>query len=260
MERSRNIQADASAKIKDLERRRGEDLRLEEERYKRELRESRESAAKEREAVDKARTAAASAALPSTGAGVGGTLLDSVIVQESRGRHYGANGQLLRSSAGARGIAQIMPATGRNPGYGVRPLQDDSEAEHRRFASDYLGAMLREFDGDKSKALAAYNAGPGAVQKAVRRYGDQWLRHMPAETQNYVPDVLERERRSQGTPLPSEAQTREQARREPLAYNDLSGQMQVHLDLSAEARRLLQAPITPLSTRVGPARPFGMLA
>ena len=128
-------------------------------------------------------------------AGPGGDLMSAVIGQESGGRHLGRDGRLLTSGAGARGIAQIMPGTGGDPGYGVRPLQNDSEEEHRRFGSDYLAAMMKEFGGDKAKALAAYNAGPGAVQKSVRRNGDAWLQYMPKETQDYVPSVLERERR-----------------------------------------------------------------
>lgn len=120
-------------------------------------------------------------------------LLEAVMWQESRGRHRDANGNLTTNpESGARGAYQIMPATARDPGYGIEPLRNDSPAEHRRLADDYLDAMTDLFDGNTRKALAAYNAGPGNVQDAVDEYGKQWMAHMPTETQLYVPQVMER--------------------------------------------------------------------
>jgi hypothetical protein len=116
-------------------------------------------------------------------------LFDAVVTQESGGRHTNADGTLLASPKGARGITQVMPATGRDPGYGIKPLQNESREEYIRFGREYLAAMLREFDGDTAKALAAYNAGPGRVQDAVKANGDNWLASMPAETQNYVASI-----------------------------------------------------------------------
>ncbi len=240
----------------------GMDLKGEDERHNAAIEVSRQEAARSREATDSARRRLIedSGAPSKSGTGVGASLLDAVIQQESVGRHRNRAGGLTTSPAGARGIAQIMPGTGRDPGFGVRPLQDDSEAEHRRFASDYLEAMLREFGGDKAKALAAYNAGHGRVKGAVRRHGDDWLQHMPAETRNYVPSVLGRERAAQGTEMPADARAAEQASRsEPLAYGgNLSGEMDLRLDLTPEARRLLQGPAIMPSGRIGPARPFGV--
>ena len=117
-------------------------------------------------------------------------LFAALINQESGGRHRNADGSLLRSRAGALGITQIMPETGRDPGYGIQPLQDDSEGEYLRFGKEYLSAMLQTFDGDVQKALAAYNAGAGTVQKAVSLHGDNWLSAMPEESQGYVPSIL----------------------------------------------------------------------
>jgi hypothetical protein len=76
---------------------------------------------------------------------------------------------------------QIMPGTGKSPGYGVEPYR--GEGDDLRFAADYLKAMMEEHGGDVEKALAAYNAGPGAVQKhgGVPPY---------PETQSYVSRVL----------------------------------------------------------------------
>lgn len=118
-------------------------------------------------------------------------LLPALVQQESGGNHFGPDGRLLRNPAsGALGITQVMPATGRNPGYGVTPLRGDSEQEYLRFGRDYLAAMLEEFDGDLTKALAAYNWGPGNVERAIREYGSNWFSHAPVETQRYVNNVL----------------------------------------------------------------------
>lgn len=95
------------------------------------------------------------------------------------------------SDKGAAGIMQIMPDTARNPGYGVAPLRGWDGVDPRtapkeeqiRFGVDYLNAMRQEFGGDISLALAAYNAGPGAVA----RYGG-----VPPykETKEYVKGIL----------------------------------------------------------------------
>src|SRR6056297_122021 len=72
------------------------------------------------------------------------------------------------SRVGAKGLGQVMPDTARQPGYGVQPFASENlmdPQENLRFSADYLSAMLREFDGDVPKALAAYNAGAGAVQE-----------------------------------------------------------------------------------------------
>lgn len=95
------------------------------------------------------------------------------------------------SSAGAAGIAQIMPDTARDPGYGVKPLQswdgnDPRTApvdEQLRFGQDYLDAMINNRGGNVAEGLAAYNAGPGAVDRhgGIPPY---------AETQNYVQNIM----------------------------------------------------------------------
>lgn len=104
-------------------------------------------------------------------------LLNALIQQESGGNNNAV------SRVGARGITQVMPTTGRDPGFGVMPLRDNSEAEYRRFGRDYLSAMLKRYNGNKELALAAYNAGPGAVDKAGG------VPNIP-ETQNYVKSIM----------------------------------------------------------------------
>jgi soluble lytic murein transglycosylase-like protein len=89
------------------------------------------------------------------------------------------------SWVGAQGIAQFMPGTAAE--MGVNP--------HDPVASLYAAARLMAinahmFGGDYAKGLAAYNAGPGAVQRAVRIGGGAWLRYMPGETQHYVHTIM----------------------------------------------------------------------
>jgi soluble lytic murein transglycosylase-like protein len=80
---------------------------------------------------------------------------------------------------------QVMPSTARNPGFGIAPAQSDSPAEYDRVGNEYLNALHRRY-GDPAKMWAAYNAGPGRVDSAIRAYGDNWLKALPSETQNYV--------------------------------------------------------------------------
>ena len=69
------------------------------------------------------------------------------------------------SPKGAAGLMQIMPATGRQPGYGITPLRDNSPEENLRFGTEYMAAMVKHNGGDLAKGLAAYNAGPGKVRQ-----------------------------------------------------------------------------------------------
>lgn len=104
------------------------------------------------------------------------------------------------SSKGAMGTMQTMPGTLRDPGYGVAPARDQSPAEMERVGKDYLQAMLRQY-GDPRLALAAYNWGPGNVDRAMQTHGgnvDAVLANAPAETRAYVPKVLGRTQGGQG--------------------------------------------------------------
>ena len=104
---------------------------------------------------------------------------------------------LAKSSAGATGIWQFMAATGKPYGLENNWWLDErlNPEKATRAAAKHL-RDLHDMFGDWYLALAAYNAGPMAVQGAVARtgYADFWelsTRHaLPEETRNYVPIIL----------------------------------------------------------------------
>jgi soluble lytic murein transglycosylase-like protein len=105
--------------------------------------------------------------------GIDPALLKGLIRQES------GFDPAARSGAGAVGLTQLMPGTAAS--LGVTDATDPAQSIEGGAA--YLAQQLQRFGGDPAKALAAYNAGPGAVAK----YGG-----VPpyAETQQYVQKVL----------------------------------------------------------------------
>ncbi len=89
------------------------------------------------------------------------------------------------SPKGATGRMQVMPATARDPGYGIRASNGTPE-DTERVGREKLAKMEDRYGGDFAKAWGAYNWGEGNVDKAVKAYGDNWLDHAPAETKAYV--------------------------------------------------------------------------
>lgn len=106
------------------------------------------------------------------------------------------------SSAGARGHCQLMPGTREyiKNKYRVDGWSDNAE-EGIKAGAYYLSEMLQIFHGDKTRAVAAYNAGPGRVKQAIEQGGDNWLgwlkadqerRHGSSQTFKYVNETLGR--------------------------------------------------------------------
>lgn len=89
------------------------------------------------------------------------------------------------SPAGAEGIAQFMPGTAAS--MGVNPYDPSSALNG---AARLMASLNAQYGGNYSKALAAYNAGGGAVDAAVAQAGSNWLAYMPTETQNYVAIIM----------------------------------------------------------------------
>ncbi|HRV01160.1 MAG TPA: transglycosylase SLT domain-containing protein [Mesotoga sp.] len=116
-------------------------------------------------------------------------LLERQRLAESAGKHKLPDGTLTRSPKGALGVAQIMPATAKDPGFGVAPLANDSEEEHRRFQGDYMKALLQKYK-DPGKAFAAYNMGPGNMDSLISKYGDDWKSNLNPETAGYLPKIF----------------------------------------------------------------------
>jgi soluble lytic murein transglycosylase-like protein len=99
------------------------------------------------------------------------TLARAVAFIESRGN---ASAQ---SSAGAQGVMQLMPATAQQLG-----VTDPFDPEQNIAAGvEYLGKLLRKYGGNETHALAAYNWGPGNVDKAIevgRAFPEQVLQYV----------------------------------------------------------------------------------
>lgn len=94
----------------------------------------------------------------------------------------------------AHGLFQILPSTARQPGYGVTPFKNFNissdnlvnytgaydPAEQRRFAGDYMQAMLKKFDNNYEKAISAYFYGPANVEAGnydLATYYDKVMNH-----------------------------------------------------------------------------------
>lgn len=104
-----------------------------------------------------------------------------------------------KSHRGAAGLWQFMPGTGDALGL-VRSAHYDGRLDviaSTEAALDYIEMQADQwYDGDLIRSLAAYNAGAGTVNKAVRnaqaqgKPGDYWDLQLPSETMNYVPKLL----------------------------------------------------------------------
>ena len=101
-----------------------------------------------------------------------------------------------RSRVGARGLWQFMPATGKRYGLTINSLMDErcDPIKASYAAARYLKDLYDIF-GDWTLVIAAYNCGPGGINKAIHRSGgerDFWqiFSYLPHETRGYVPAFI----------------------------------------------------------------------
>lgn len=115
------------------------------------------------------------------------------LVQRVKQQESGGN-QNAVSKKGAIGKMQVMPGTApeaaKLAGVPWDPKAYKEDGTYNEILGHaYLAEQLRKYGGNVGQALAAYNAGPGAVDQAVSTHGDDWLASVPAETQDYVARV-----------------------------------------------------------------------
>jgi peptidoglycan lytic transglycosylase D len=103
------------------------------------------------------------------------------------------------SKASAKGPWQFMTATGKENGLHHDWYVDErSDPEKSTVAAaKYLKTLSKMFNGDWNLVLAAYNGGPGRVQRAIKKSGEEdfWglsetTKYLPKETREYVPLIL----------------------------------------------------------------------
>ncbi|MBE0337463.1 lytic transglycosylase domain-containing protein [Paenibacillus sp. 23TSA30-6] len=114
--------------------------------------------------------------------GVPVSLIKAVIDTES------SFNPLVTSSAGAKGLMQLMDATAQ--GLGVSDSYDP--AQNIDAGVRYLSYQIKRFNGQENMALAAYNAGPGRVQRLGVNSDEQLmavLDKLPVETQKYITKI-----------------------------------------------------------------------
>lgn len=99
------------------------------------------------------------------------------------------------SRSGAVGLWQFMPPTGREQGLKINSTVDERKDPHKstKAAMKYLKRQYDKYN-NWELALAAYNGGPGRVNRAIKRGRSKnfWRikRYLPKETQNYVPAFI----------------------------------------------------------------------
>lgn len=128
------------------------------------------------------------------------------------------------SRKGALGLMQVMPATAMKPGFNIPNIFEfakqngvevgrENESEAKRllqipslgasYGMRIMDTMLQRYNGNLPYALAAYNAGPGRIDKWLADGADP--KKLPKETQDYVPKVLAQLNKQAGAPAPGAA-------------------------------------------------------
>ncbi|KQN83897.1 lytic transglycosylase [Sphingomonas sp. Leaf67] len=136
---------------------------------------------------------------------VGGPQQDQFTLIHAIARQESQFDRTAVSRAGARGLMQLMPGTARETatklGLTYSPTALNDPAFNMALGSSYIQRMLDYYGGSYPLAIAAYNAGPGNVNKFLRANGDprtpgvdmvEWIEKIPlSETRGYVQRVLE---------------------------------------------------------------------
>lgn len=189
-------------------------------------------------------------------------LLDDSTFDQLAGNVQGAessNDPTAVSPAGAQGLMQLMPGTGRDMAAEVGEVYNPLDAKQNvRLGRRYLRHMLDKYR-DIPTALAAYNWGPGHVDKWLARGGD-W-NELPAETQAYIERVTHGAARGAGTAARggSESDRLNRAQLPPNAYDiakaaigDWRPPGALHPQAYNIARAALGASAPPAPGEVGP--------
>lgn len=163
---------------------------------------------------------------------------------ESGGKQFRPDGSVVTSQKGAIGIAQVMPTTGpeaaKLAGLPWDKARFETDADYNKaLGMAYFQKQIQDSNGDLAKAYAAYNAGPGRMQKAVKAaelaksdptfrgalfngQGDptDWRNHLPMETYNYVAKNMKAYEAGQGQATrPTFAEIDDQLRADPRLAN-----------------------------------------
>ena len=170
------------------------------------------------------------------------------------------------SNAAAAGLWQFIPSTGRIYGLNQSATYDGRRdvIESTRAAYDFLTSLYNQF-GSWELALAAYNAGPGRVSRAIKANQDQglptdyWSLKLPTETMNYVPRFLAvaqivRSPNTYGINLPAIA-NHSHFRTVPVNYGVSLSEVATVTGLSVSELRLLNPALLNLTVdEIGPNR------
>lgn len=159
---------------------------------------------------------------------------------ESGGKQFRPDGSVVTSPKGAIGIAQVMPTTGPEAAKLAGLPWDENRfrtnAEYNKaLGMAYFQKQVQDNNGDLPKAYAAYNAGPGALQAAIKKAEQSvrlnktdptvqvhtWLDFMPKETKDYVAKNMKAYEAGQGqAQRPTFAEIDDQLRADPRLANN----------------------------------------
>lgn len=89
------------------------------------------------------------------------------------------------SRCGAQGLFQLMPKTAQY----LRVKDPFDWIQNVIGGLHYMGVLLRKYS-DTRKAYAAYNCGPGRLDRITHTFGVEWEQHLPAETKSYLRKII----------------------------------------------------------------------